>query len=53
MAAGTKFVKIKETGAKVLEFNSAHNISKEDFENGKTYLDIMNDNLKVLKEVLN
>ena len=43
----------KETGAKVLEFNSAHNISKEDFENGKTYLDIMNDNLKVLKEVLN
>ena len=42
----------KETGVKVLEFNSAHNISKEDFENGKTYLDIMNDNLKVLKEVL-
>jgi len=42
-----------ETGAKVLEFNSAHNISKEDFENGKTYLDIMNDNLKVLKEALN
>ncbi len=43
----------KETGTKVLEFNSAHNISKEDFENGKTYLDIMNDNLKVLKEALN
>lgn len=43
----------KETGAKILEFNSAHNISKEDFENGKTYLDIMNDNLKVLKEALN
>ena len=42
-----------ETGAKVLEFNSAHNISKEDFEKGKTYLDIMNDNLKVLKEALN
>ena len=42
----------KETGAKVLEFNSAHNISKEDFENGKTYLDIMNDNLEVLKEAL-
>ena len=42
----------KETGAKILEFNSAHNISKEDFENGKTYLDIMNDNLNVLKEAL-
>lgn len=42
----------KETGAKVLELNSAHNISKEDFENGKTYLDIMNDNLEVLKEAL-
>ena len=42
----------KETGTKVLELNSAHNISKEDFENGKTYLDIMNDNLEVLKEAL-
>ena len=42
----------KETGAKILEFNSAHNISSEDFENGKTYLDIMNDNLDVLKEAL-
>ena len=38
----------KETGAKILEFNSAHNISSEDFE-----LDIMNDNLEVLKEALN
>ena len=43
----------KETGAKILEFNSAHNISSEDFESGKTYLDIMNDNLEVLKEALN
>ena len=42
----------KETGTKILEFNSAHNISSEDFENGKTYLDIMNDNLEVLKEAL-
>lgn len=42
----------KETGAKILEFNSAHNISSEDFESGKTYLDIMNDNLEVLKEAL-
>jgi zinc transport system substrate-binding protein len=42
----------KETGAKVLEFNSAHNISSEDFKTGRTYLDIMNDNLEVLKEAL-
>lgn len=42
----------KETGAKVLEFNSAHNISSEDFKSGRTYLDIMNDNLEVLKEAL-
>lgn len=43
----------KETGAKVLEFNTAHNISKKDFDAGKTYIDIMNDNIKVLKEALN
>lgn len=42
----------KETGAKILELNSAHNISKEDFDNGKSYLDIMNENLEVLKEAL-
>ncbi|MBR4830430.1 MAG: zinc ABC transporter substrate-binding protein [Bacilli bacterium] len=42
----------KETGAKILELNSAHNISEEDFNNGKTYVDIMNDNIDVLKEAL-
>ena len=42
----------KETGAKVLEFNSGHNISSEDFKSGRTYLDIMNDNLEVLEEAL-
>lgn len=42
-----------ETGAKVLEFKSAHNISQKDFESGITYIDIMNDNIKVLKEALN
>ena len=43
----------KETGAKVLEFNSAHNITKDDFDSGKTYVDIMKDNVKKLKEALN
>lgn len=43
----------KETGAKVLEFNAAHNISQEDFDAGVTYADIMRDNIKVLKEALN
>ncbi len=43
----------KETGAKVLEFKTAHNISNEDFDAGVTYIDIMKDNIKVLKEALN
>ena len=43
----------KETGTKVLEFNSAHNISQKDFDAGVTYVDIMNNNIKVLKEALN
>ena len=43
----------KETGVKVLEFNSAHNISKDKFNAGITYVNIMKDNIKVLKEALN
>lgn len=42
-----------ETGAKVLVFSAAHNISAEDFENGRTYADIMKANLAVLEEALN
>lgn len=42
-----------ETGAKVLVFSAAHNISAEDFENGRTYADIMEANLAVLEEALN
>lgn len=41
-----------ETGAKVLEFNAAHNISQENFESGVTYVNIMEDNIKVLEEAL-
>ena len=43
----------KETGAKLLEFNTAHNISQKDFDAGVTYVDIMEENTKVLKEALN
>ena len=42
----------KETNAKVLEFNSAHNITMIDFKNGITYVDIMKNNIEVLKEAL-
>lgn len=41
------------TGAKVLEFKTAHNISQSDFDAGITYVDIMKDNISVLKEALN
>ena len=42
----------EETGAKMLLFHSAHNVSAEDFKNGITYLDIMKNNEKALKEAL-
>ena len=41
-----------ETNTKVLEFNSAHNIKESDFNKGITYIDIMKENIKVLKEAL-
>lgn len=39
----------EETGVEMLLFHSCHNLSKEDFLSGKTYLSIMNDNLINLK----
>lgn len=41
-----------ETDAKVLVFNSAHNISTSDFNHGKTYAEIMAENIKALEEAL-
>ena len=41
-----------ETGAKVLQLHACHNISKADFEAGKTYLNIMNENAAALREAL-
>ena len=40
------------TGAKVLTFYSCHNLSKEDFESGETYLSMMKKNVLGLKEAL-
>lgn len=42
-----------ETGAKILEFHSCHNVTKEDFDSGVTYLQLMKKNLKSLKEAIN
>lgn len=42
----------EETGAKILLLHSAHNVTKEDFDNGITYLDIMWQNVERLKEGL-
>ena len=42
----------KETGAEVLTFYSCHKVSKDDFESGKTYIDIMSRNIENLKTAL-
>lgn len=41
------------TGAKMLQLNAVHNVTKEDFEKGETYLSLMEKNLKPLEEALN
>lgn len=41
------------TGAKSELLNAVHNVSRKDFENGVTYLDLMEHNVAVLKEALN
>ena len=42
-----------DTGAAVRTFYSGHNISKDQFEAGETYLSLMYDNAEALKEALN
>ncbi len=43
----------EETGVKLLLLHSAHNVSRQEYENGVTYLDIMWNNVEKLKEGLN
>lgn len=40
------------TSSSVFKFNTLHTISRDDFDNGKTYIDIMMDNLNTLKTAL-
>lgn len=41
-----------ETEAKTMQIQTLHNISKDDFKNGETYVSLMARNLPVLKEAL-
>ncbi len=42
-----------ETGAKTLTLDSCQSVSSADIENGTNYLDIMKNNLEILREALN
>ena len=42
----------EETGATIAQIQSFHNISKDDFYNGETYVSLMKRNLEVLKKAL-
>lgn len=42
----------EQTGVKILELHSAHNVTADDFNSGLTYVDIMKRNLSVLKKGL-
>ena len=39
----------EETGAKVLLLHACHNISKEDFESGRSYIELMTENVRNLR----
>lgn len=43
----------EDTGVKVLEFNSCHTVSQKQFEQGVTYLQLMEKNVESLKTALN
>ena len=40
------------TGAQVRQLHAAHNLTRQDFQNGLGYLDFMRQNIAVLKEAL-
>ncbi len=42
----------ESTGAKKLTFHSCHNVTQEQFSSGVSYLSLMQDNVKALKEAL-
>jgi len=42
----------EDTGAKVMQFSSCHNVTKDEFNNQVTYISLMEQNLNALKEAL-
>lgn len=46
------FAVSEATGAKIYTFYTCHNVSKQDFENGETYVSLMKKNIQILKEAL-
>ena len=44
---------VDSTGAKKMTFNSCHNLTKEQLEQGETYISLMQENVEALKEALN
>ena len=42
----------EETGAKPLLFHSCHNVTRREFDNGVTYLELMEQNVVNLREGL-
>jgi zinc transport system substrate-binding protein len=42
----------KETSAKILQINSCHNLTKEEFDEGASYLSLMRKNVEVLRAAL-
>ena len=43
----------EQTGAELLQFNVAHNVSKDDFDRGVTFIDLMKQNVENLEVGLN
>ncbi|MDD3241780.1 MAG: metal ABC transporter substrate-binding protein [Bacilli bacterium] len=42
----------EETKAEILKLHSCHNVTKEEFDNGKTYVDLWENNIENLKKAL-
>lgn len=42
----------EDTGAKTMRFSSCHNVAKDEFEKGCSYISLMTENVKALKEAL-
>lgn len=43
----------EQSGAQVVTFSTAHNVTKSEFDSGITYIDIMRSNLEAIKNALN